>query len=89
MNDEKKFLRVIRDLKKEMVIIEGNYLGLLELYEHIESLLDIKEEFLKDNKLFDIDLMTPELGGEGLNGEEPVGKNWTLVEHLRIYRWED
>jgi hypothetical protein len=89
MTDEKKFLRVVRDLKKEMIVIEGDYNGLLSLYENIGSLLDIKEDYLKDNKLIESDFMTPELGGEGLNGEEPVDENWTLVGHLRIYRWED
>lgn len=89
MNDEKKFLQVVRNAKEEMVIVDGNYLGLLSLYEHIESLLDVKKEYLKDGKTVDVDLMIPEWGGEGLNHGKNVGEDWNFVAHLKISRLED
>lgn len=89
MNDEKKYLVVIRDLDRDMVIIVGNYKGLLSLKKHIESLLNVKEECFKDGKIIDVNLMTPELGGEELSDQEPFFKDRILVGHLRICRWED
>jgi hypothetical protein len=89
MDDKKKFLRVVRDLKKEMIIIEGNYKGLLSLYKHIELLLNIKTEYFKDGKAADVDLMIPEWGGDELNEEKPSSEDLVVIAYLRIYRWED
>lgn len=89
MNEEKKSLLVVRDLKKEMVVIDGNYNGLLSLKAHIESLLNIKKEYLKNSNNANADLMTPEWGGEELNEKEIDSEDWTLVRHLRIYRREE
>jgi hypothetical protein len=89
MTDEKKILRVFRELKKEMVTIDGNYEGLLFLSEYIDSLLNINEESFKDGRPEDINLMIPSWGGEELNEEEPVNEDCTMIGHLRIYRFED
>jgi hypothetical protein len=87
MNEENKFLQVVRNIKGEMVIIDGNYEGLLSLYKHIGALLDVNEENLKDSKA--VNLMLSELGGEGLNYGKTVGEDWNFVGHVRICRCDD
>jgi hypothetical protein len=80
--NENHYLRVDCNEKGHTVAINANKLGLEYLKECIEGLLKSTAEFPQD-----VSLMVPEWGGEGLTKDEPSTET-TLVEHLRIFRWE-
>lgn len=78
------YVEIHKDLDK--VMLEGNYEGLKELRDDINSLLKHDDEYLNNHGPNSEILMIPEWGGSGINLCES-SEEWTVAGVLKIKRW--
>ena len=69
------------DENQELLEIHGNFIGLMELRNTIDSLI---ESCGSDH----IHLMIPSWGGEELTEEKQCQLN-VLIPHVKIFKWEE